>query len=191
MSVNKQQLLEALKTTSAEIEVEMLQSFIEVESGGKGFDSKTGKILIQFEPVWYKKKSPYSPSGLWSVNKVDVQSKEWEAFNDAFKSNPEVAMESTSIGLPQIMGFHWKALGYASVGAMWDEFKKGEIQQVSGLIKFITVDPRLLKAMKEKQFDKIASIYNGSGYKDLAIKLGRVPYDVSLQQAYNKYKGLI
>jgi len=29
-----------------------------VESGGKGFDPKTGKIIIQFEPRWFKRKSP-------------------------------------------------------------------------------------------------------------------------------------
>ena len=73
-------------------------------------------ILIQFEPSWFRKKVAYAPSGAWSVNKVDVQSKEWVAFNDTFKINPNAAMESTSIGLPQIMGFHWKLLGYKSVG---------------------------------------------------------------------------
>ena len=88
------------------IEPAMFLAFIEVESGGKGFDDATGKIIIQFEPVWFKRKAPYAPSGAWSVNKVDVQAKEWIAFNDAFKINPTAAMESTSIGLPQIMGFH-------------------------------------------------------------------------------------
>ena len=61
-----------------------LASFIETETGGKGFDKTTGKIIIQFEPAWFRKKAPYTPSGAWSVNKVDVQSKEWIAFNDAF-----------------------------------------------------------------------------------------------------------
>jgi hypothetical protein len=167
-------------------EIEMLEAFIEVESGGKGFDSKTGKILIQFEPAWFKRKVPYAPSGKWSVNKVDVQSKEWEAFNDAFKIDPNGAMESTSIGLPQIMGFHWKKLGYSSVGTMWDDFKVSETNQIKALVKFIDTDKMLLKAMKEKDWHKIASIYNGSGYKELAERLGREPYDISLRKAYEK-----
>lgn len=167
-------------------EFAMLKAFIAVESGGKGFDSKTGKLLIQFEPAWFKKKVPYAPSGKWSVNKVDVQSKEWEAFNNAFSLNPDGAMESTSIGLPQIMGFHWKKLGYSSVGAMWDDFKVSETNQVKALVKFIETDKMLLKAMKEKDWHRIASIYNGAGYKQLAEKLGREPYDVSLKKAYEK-----
>ena len=38
------------------IEPAMFLAFIEVESGGKGFDDLTGKILIQFEPSWFRKK---------------------------------------------------------------------------------------------------------------------------------------
>ena len=45
--------------------------------------------MIQFEPAWFKKLAPYAPSGKWSVNKVDVQSQEWKAFNDAFAKNPD------------------------------------------------------------------------------------------------------
>ena len=70
-----------------DIETRTLLTFISVETGGMGFDIKTGKITIQFEPVWFKKKAPYAPSGLWSVNKVDIQAKEWLAFNDAFSKN--------------------------------------------------------------------------------------------------------
>jgi hypothetical protein len=171
---------------SLPFEFAMLKAFIAVESGGRGFDSKTGKLLIQFEPKWFKKKVPYAPSGKWSVNKVDIQFKEWEAFNEAFKINPDGAMESTSIGLPQIMGFHWKKLGYSSVGAMWNDFKVSELNQVKALIKFIQTDKMLLKAMKEKDWHQIASIYNGAGYRELAKRIGREPYDISLNKAYNE-----
>lgn len=165
----------------------MLMSFIEVETGGRGFDGTTGKILIQFEPAWFKKKDPYAPSGIWSVNKVDVQSKEWLAFNNAFAINPNAAMESTSWGLPQIMGFHWKRLGYANVGAMVDDFKNGEYFQILALIRFIKTDPKLFTAIIEKDYHTIASIYNGSGYKALAAKYGREPYNISLEKAYSKW----
>lgn len=43
-------------------DVAALLASIEVETGGKGFDDKTGKILIQFEPSWFRKKAPYAPS---------------------------------------------------------------------------------------------------------------------------------
>ena len=70
------------------IEPAALLAFISVETGGQGFDKKTGKILIQFEPAWSKRQEPYAPSGFWSLNKVERQEKEWAAFNDAWKINP-------------------------------------------------------------------------------------------------------
>lgn len=183
--INNQQIKEIAENNG--LTYAILKAFIEVESGGKGFDAKTGKIIIQFEPSWFRKKAPYAPSGAWSVNKVDVQDKEWIAFNDAFKKNSDAAMGSTSIGLPQIMGFHWKRLGYSSVGAMWDDFKRGEYQQVLALVRFIKTDTNLLKALKDKNWHMVASIYNGAKYKEMAKKWGREPYDISLRKAYEKY----
>ena len=170
------------------IEAAILLAFISVETGGEGFDKNTGKILIQFEPVWFKKKAPYAPSGLWSVNKVDVQSKEWLAFNDAFSKNPNAAMEATSIGLGQIMGFNYKRLGYKTVGEMYDYAKQGIKEQINQLVKFINTDENLKQALLNKNWDKVASLYNGKGYKELAIKYKRVPYNKSMEGAYNKYK---
>lgn len=165
----------------------MFLAFIEVESGGKGFDAATGKLIIQFEPAWFKRKSPYAPSGLWSLNKVDRQEAEWDAFNNAYSINPNAAMESTSIGLPQIMGFNYAQCGYSSVNKMWDDFKKGEYFQVLALARFIKMNGALYSAIKRKDFDAIATIYNGKFYKELAKKIGRESYDISLSKAYKKY----
>jgi len=166
-------------------------AFIEVETGGLGFNTSTGKIIIQFEPSWFKKQAPYAPSGLWSVNKVDVQSQEWLAFNDAFSDDPEAAMKSTSIGLGQIMGFHYETLGYNSVDEMWDDAKLGIDRQIWQICKFIFSNTSLLFAIKDKDWDKVARIYNGSKYKELAIKYNRTPYDISMKQQYDIYSKLV
>lgn len=186
MTTSQAQIKEIAKNFG--IDPAMFMAFIEVESGGKGFDKDTGKLLIQFEPSWFRKKAPYAPSGLWSVNKVDVQAKEWAAFNDAYAKKPTAAMESTSIGLPQIMGYHWKALGYSSVGAMWDDFKRGEYFQVLALARFIKANPALHIAIKTKDFHKIASIYNGTAYATMAKKWGREPYNISMSKAYDRWR---
>ena len=187
--MNKE-LIQIIKKLSVQfgIEAAALASFIMTETGGKGFDEKTGKILIQFEPKWFKKHVPYAPSGLWSVNKVDVQSKEWLAFNDAFKNNADGAMKSTSIGLGQIMGFHYKRLGFKTVGEMWDHAKKSLENQVWQICKFIETDKELKKAIVAKNWHKIASIYNGSGYLELARKIGREPYNITMERNYSKLK---
>jgi len=164
----------------------VMLAFIEVETGGKGFNAD-GKIMIQFEPHWFKKKAPYAPSGKWSVNKVDVQSKEWIAFNDAFSKNRDAAMESTSIGLGQIMGFHWKRLGFKSVGEMWDFAKLSLEQQIWQIAKFIDTDSKLKFAIIDKDWLTIAKIYNGSGFMEIARRYGREPYNISMGKAYRKY----
>ena len=207
-----QKLLEQIKkhANSFGFEWEVCAAFIQVESAGKGFDSRTKKIMIQFEPSWFKKKASaefkYYQELLkksnhtdlekqyikdWKevlANKVLVQSKEWPAFNKAFKINPDAAMESTSIGLGQIMGFHYKRLGYRTVGAMWDDAKKGEDRQIWQMLKFLDTDTRMKKAIKDKNWHLIATYYNGSGYQALAKRLGREPYNISMEKAYNKFK---
>ena len=171
------------------IESAAVLAFIEVETGGKAFNDD-GKIIIQFEPSWFRKKAPYAPSGAWSLNKVEVQSKEWKAFNDAFSKNKKAAMEATSIGLGQIMGFHYKRLGYNTVGEMWDDAKKGIERQIWQILKFISTDIKLQSALLAHDWDGVASIYNGTGYKALAEKYGREPYDISMKKAYLKYRNL-
>lgn len=169
------------------IEFAALMAFIEVESSGKGFDPATGRIMIQFEPAWFCKLAPGAPGGEWSANKVDRQPAEWRAFNSAYAINPDAAMQSTSIGLGQVMGFHYKRLGYATVGAMWDAAKRSEEIQIWQIAKFITTDSNLMNALKNKSWHMVATLYNGAGYKALAARLGRTPYDISLREAYLKY----
>lgn len=157
-----------------------IKTVIDIESGGKGFDDKTGKILIQFEPHWFKRKSPYTPSGLWSVNKVEVQSKEWIAFSDAFAKDPNSAMESTSIGLMQVMGFHWKLLGFKSVGEMWDYAKVSEANQLRIGLRFIQSNIRMYRALVDADWRTFAYYYNGEQYE-------KFNYHNKLANTYSKY----
>lgn len=188
----KKNLLQLIKEVSNQFDFDwrVIAAFIDVESGGEGFNLATGKIIIQFEPVWFKKRAPYAPSGLWSVNKVERQAEEWKAFNDAFGKDKNAAMEATSIGLGQIMGFHWKRLGYKSVGEMWDDAKKGLHRQVWQICQFIATDIKLQSCIKARDWDGIASIYNGTGYKALAVKYNRLPYDISMKNAFNQFSRL-
>ena len=162
--------------------VSYVKAIDEVESNGMGFDPKTGKIIIQFEPHYFKRISGLI-SGAWSKNKVDVQSKEWEAFNDAFKLNPNAAMESTSVGRMQVMGEHWKRLGFKSVGDMWDFAKKSEKNQLWLGLKFIETDKRLFQAVQKWDTKEVARLYNGKNYWILG-------YDKKLERAEKKFSSM-
>lgn len=183
MNVKKEELMGLAESIG--IEYAALMAFISVESGGKGFINN--RIVIQFEPSWFKKKAPFAPSGLWSLNKVENQINEYKAFSNAFNKNKNAAMQSTSWGLGQIMGFHYKRLGFTSVDEMVDSFKRGEYEQVKGIVKFIATDGRLLKAIREKNWHLVATYYNGGAYKELAKRYNREPYDLSMEKAYQKY----
>jgi hypothetical protein len=184
MNLKKSELEEIAK--SINIDYASLMAFISVESGGLGFATDTGKIIIQFEPAWFKKyvksrkKSDKSSWSLIDANRVEGQKNEWLAFNAAFKINPQSALLSTSIGLMQVMGFNYSSMGYKSVNAMWDDFKTGEYAQVKGAAMFIKNNSKLYNALEAKDWPKVAYYYNGSNYKINN-------YDVKLEKAYNKY----
>lgn len=162
-----------------------LNAIIQVESGGIGFASDTGKIIIQFEPAWFKRKNTDwakdTQHTVWQANKVGKQSEEWKAFNDAYAEDANAAMESTSIGLMQVMGFHYSELGFKTVGAMWDFAKESEANQVQLAIAFIKTNSKLDAALKNKDWATFAYYYNGAGYKQFK-------YDTRIAAAYNKSK---
>lgn len=150
-----------------QIPYDNLRKVVAVESGGFGFDKKTGKILIQFEPHWFKRLFVKWNNNLnvWQNNKVENQTQEWLAFNDAFSKNSTSAMESTSLGLPQIMGFHWKKLGFNNVGDFWDYMKVSEKNQLDMMLKFISLNLKMYKALQTSDWNTFAYYYNGVQYK--------------------------
>lgn len=161
-----------------------LRAVIEVESNGNGF-ALHDKITIQFEPSWFKrsyadwKKADKNSS--WINNGVGDQTEEWRAFNSAFRQNPVAAMKSTSIGLMQVMGFHYSLLGFKTVGEMWDFAKVNEANQLILGIRFIKSDSKMDKALKTGAWATFAYHYNGELYK-------KYKYDTKLLAAYKKFK---
>jgi hypothetical protein len=162
-------------------EYRVLKSIIQVESGQHGFHPVTGKIIIQFEPAWfmreYKDWAAETRHTTWHSNKVGNQDAEWKAFNSAFAVNADAAMKSTSVGMMQLMGFHYAETGFKKVGHMWDFAKESEHNQVLLAIKWIKTVPPLDLAIKKKDWHKIAYYYNGENYSAFC-------YDTRLLSAY-------
>lgn len=159
-----------------------LKAVLEVESNGKGFSDTTGKIIIQFEPHWFKRiadAKSRTKGVIWSQNKVENQTEEWKAFNEAFSINPNAAMQATSIGMFQIMGFHYGKLGFKTVGEMWDFCKASEVNQLELGVRFINANPHLKNALKTKNWQKFAYYYNGAAYQ-------KFNYDNRMAVAYSR-----
>lgn len=156
------------------IPMPILNTVIEVESSGAGFDPKTGLIKIQFEPYHFEK---YTKKRV--PNGVENEEKEWEAFKVAAALDAEAAYLSTSWGLGQVMGFNFREAGYKSAHAMVDDFAISERNQLIGMLNFIRSNPIRYKALLKKDWDTFASLYNGKQYK-------KFEYDIKLAKAYAK-----
>jgi len=92
------------------------------------------------------------------------------------------ALESTSWGAFQIMGFHWKRLGYASVQDFVTSMAQSESAQLDAFVRFIETDTLLHKALKARKWATVAKLYNGADYQ-------RNLYDVKLERAYERHAG--
>lgn len=169
-----------------------------IESAGSGFDNATGKIKIQFEPhVFHRQLAlkkitstlKFISGTLYQVfvgnkvieNKVDVQSKEWVAFNAAIAINEDAAYRATSFGLGQIMGFNCTYCGFKTAKEMADNFSISEENQLTGMMQFIKSQPKMFNALVKCDWTTFASLYNGPAYKKFS-------YDTKLKNTFDSLK---
>lgn len=176
------------------IEYAGLKAVVEVEASGKGFIGDVPKIL--YEPhIMHRlltkknyitirnnlmKAHPNLCYPRWGTYKYGAESVQHRRLEIASQFNRDTALESCSWGLGQVMGFHWKSLGYESLQAFINDMYESEAKQLEAMIRFIKVNGLLL-ALKNKDWVKFARGYNGSGY-------AKNKYHIKLANAYAKYK---
>lgn len=153
----------------------------EVESKGKGI-LDNGKPVILFERhIMYRQLAITNPA---LVNPKPGGyiggTAEHQRLAMARLIDDNAALESASWGAFQIMGFHWKRLGYASVQEFVAAMSAGESQQFDAFTRFIETDPGLHKALKARKWAEFAKLYNGPDYL-------RNLYDTKLQRAYERH----
>ncbi|WP_036536471.1 N-acetylmuramidase domain-containing protein [Oceanobacter kriegii] len=90
------------------------------------------------------------------------------------------ALESCSWGQFQIMGYHWKTLGYHSIEHFVSCMAESEAGQLNAFIEFIRRKPRLHNALKAQNWATFARYYNGPAY-------AKNRYDAKLEAAFTKY----
>ena len=91
----------------------------------------------------------------------------------------EAALASASWGSYQIMGFHFKKLGYASIKEFVDQMYIHERNQLDAFGRYITAFG-CITHLKAKNWAKFANCYNGPLY-------AQNKYDVKLEAAYRKH----
>lgn len=168
-------------------EVAVIKAVSEVESNGSGFNPD-GSVVTLFEGHWFYKltKEPYSkthPHLSYKNWTKKYYGKTWQQrkarLEEAMSLNREAAIQSASWGKFQIMGFHWKKLGYASIEDFYCKMHESEGAQLDAFVRYVKVFG-LSDELKRKDWAGFAKGYNGVGYK-------QNKYDTKLEKAYLKY----
>jgi hypothetical protein len=167
----------------------LLQAIAVKESRGSGFNPDgTPKRL--HEGHWfgkltgyrYNERYPHLSAHTWEEAKQHYKSGRAEIarFNEAYKLDSNAAIQANSWGAFQIMGFHWRALGFNSPQAFADA-QMDEAGQIDTFGRFLKLkeNRHLLTAIRKRDFRTIARLYNGTG---------QVPkYSRELEELFNKF----
>jgi hypothetical protein len=97
------------------------------------------------------------------------QDREYEVLNFARTLDNEKALYSISMGLPQMMGFNAKIVGYNTAQEMFDKFTQDIRYQVFAFFDFLS--PQMISYFRAKEFVRIAEYYNGMGQAQMYGKI--------------------
>lgn len=174
------------------VEKAAIRAVSEVESRGNGFFSN-GLPAILFERHWmyrlldrrgadaesYARRYPDIVNSSWGGYKGGAR--EYERLERASAIDSASAMKSCSWGAYQIMGFHWRNLGYKNVKDFVERMEKNEGEHLRAFVLFIEADEILHSAIKRLDWKAFAKRYNGPAYK-------KNRYDERMKEAYLRYK---
>lgn len=104
---------------------------------------------------------------------------EHERLQRAVLIDRNTALESASWGSYQILGMHWKSLGFNSVQEFVNK-AYSEQGQLELFVRFIKANPAIHKALKNKDWEEFSKRYNGPNYKINN-------YHVKMKEAYEKF----
>lgn len=112
----------------------------------------------------------------------DGGAKEHDRLGRAAEIDRECALSSASWGAFQIMGYHWKSIGYATLQGFINAMYASEAAHLVAFIRFIKADPVLVRALKALDWAAFARRYNGPGY-------AKNQYDLKMSKAYQAAGG--
>jgi 3D (Asp-Asp-Asp) domain-containing protein len=191
------------KASEIEVSPASIAAVIYVESAGQAF-GEDGRMTIKFEPcVFYD---------MWGSNHTEEFSqyfecnrpndrfrqsaaenftelhgdhfREWTAFSLARTLNEDAAMKSISMGVAQIMGFNYHAIGYSSANEMLNALSNSTKSQLDALFMALSyrdaTGKSCLDPLKVEDYVSFANCYNGEGRDQ--------EYGSRISQAAESYK---
>ena len=172
-----------------ELEPETLMAVVEVESNGKLGAKVNGRMepLIRFEGHYFYRLLSNSKRNLAVVRglahsragKVKNplrQKSRWKLLKRASDIDRTAALSSCSWGCGQVMGSHWRWLGYGSIDALVLEARDGASGQIRLMMRYIK-KARLITKLQNHDWAGFARAYNGPAYR-------KYKYDTKMRNAY-------
>lgn len=176
------------------VEVAVIKAVAHVEAPRGGFIPNTDKPHILFEGhIFWRRLEAFgmNPEDYWKGNE-DILYRSWtrkhyrgglgeyERLEKASKIHLSAALESASWGKFQVMGYHWKALGYESIHDFVNRMNESEGAHLDAFIRYIRVNG-LADELQRHDWAGFAYKYNGSGYAENK-------YDTKMAEAYERFK---
>lgn len=151
-------------------DVAAVKAVADVESNGTTHWND-GRPPILFEAHWFAKLTdgrfndshPAISSPVWNRSLYRGGGAEYVRLEEAKALDESAALQSASWGAFQIMGFHFRRLGYASPQAMVEGMQTAS-GQLAAFVRFIEADPRLKRAIRELDWQSFETTYNGGGF---------------------------
>lgn len=181
---------------SMKLESALLKAVKLVESGNRDGFLPNGKPQILFEGhVMYKllcrkigikstnRLSRLHPNIIhknWTRDNYIGGELEWNRLNSAIDIDKEIAFESTSWGMFQIMGFNYKLCGCSNVLEFVNLMCESHESQLTMMCRFM-YNSGCLKYLKAHDWGSFAKKYNGPKYEENC-------YHIKLEKAYKTYK---
>lgn len=167
---------------------------IEIESGGETYTEIDGRNepLIRWEGHYFDrlvdpaKREQARKAGLANpkvggVKNPRSQAKRYDMLRRAMLIDREAAIMSCSWGVGQVMGSHWKTLGYKSAVDFYEKVSAGVVGQIDVMFRYI-VRFGLVDELQRFDWAGFARGYNGPAY-------ARYGYHTKLERAYERYAG--
>lgn len=186
MKISERDYIDAAQ--ELECEVSAIKAVADVESSGDAI-LPNGQPKILFEAHHFSRLTngkydityPRLSSPTWNKALYIGGTGEHKRLQQATMLDRDAALQATSWGMFQIMGFNYKRCGYYQIQDFINViYNQGELGQLKIFIRFIKSDPKLLSALQKKRWVLFAKYYNGAGYK-------ANNYDVKLEQAYKRF----
>lgn len=187
MALTKDDITNSAKTIG--LDYPTVAAIASIESSGTGFDAKSKFPIILFEGHHfsrltnhkYDQTNPTISYPTWTKQfYAKNQTGEQARLNQAIALDRTAALQSTSFGMFQIMGFNYGYCGCNNVQEFVNAMCKSEQSQLDLFLKFVKAKG-LLPYLKAGAWAKFAEQYNGPAY-------AQNKYDIKLANAYLKFK---